>query len=135
MRRHLMHVVHDVECVAVLITELGYPATSADIARRFERIDGHDEQILLVADAGGEAIGPDFDVAVHPYLENDASAEILGLVVTDAQRGRGVGAALVDAAEAWAVRQGCGFLRVRSRVIRERAHAFYERHGFQLDQD
>ena len=121
---------HDVECVATLITELGYPATSADIERRFEGIDGHDDQILLVADAGGEAIGW-IHVAVHPYLQNDASAEILGLVVTGAQRGRGLGAALVDAAESWAVRQGCGFLRVRSRVIRERAHAFYERHGFQ----
>ena len=121
---------HDVECVATLITELGYPATSADIARRFERIDGHDNQLLLVADAGGEAIGW-IHVAVHPYLENDASAEILGLVVRDAQRGRGIGAALVDAAESWAIRQGCGLLRVRSRIIRERAHAFYERHGFQ----
>ena len=120
---------HDVECVSQLITELGYPATAADIARRFERIDGRDHQVLLVADAGGEAIGW-IHVAMHPYLESDASAEILGLVVTDHERGHGIGAALVGAAESWARGQGCGVLRVRSRVTRERAHAFYERHGF-----
>src|SRR5437867_11196284 len=121
---------HDVERVANLVTELGYPATAVDIARRFERIDGCDNQILLVADADGEAVAW-IHVAAHAYLEHDASAEILGLVVTDQQRGGGIGTALVGAAESWALRQGCGLLRVRSRVIRERAHAFYERHGFQ----
>src|SRR3954462_3875845 len=119
----------DIDRVATLVTQLGYPATSLDIVRRFERIDGRDDQILLVADSDAAAIGW-IHVAAHPCLEHDASAEILGLVVADDYRGQGSGAALVKAAEPWAAARGCGILRVRSRIARERAHAFYERCGF-----
>src|SRR3954453_336362 len=120
----------DIDRVAILVTQLGYPATPLEISRRFERIDGRDHHILLVADAGQEAHGW-IHVAAHPSLECDASAEILGLVVADDQRGQGIGAALVTAAESWAAAYGCGILRVRSRIARERAHTFYERNGFE----
>ena len=120
----------DADCVADLLTQLGYPATTGQIARRFERIERERTQALLVADEGGRAVAW-IHVGSHPYLECDASAEILGLVVADGYRSRGIGKALVDAAESWASSQGCGLLRVRSRSTRERAHAFYEREGFQ----
>src|SRR3954468_1888157 len=120
----------DIDRVAILTTQLGYPATASEIARRFERIDGRDNQILLVADADQDAIGW-IHVAAHPSLECDVSAEILGLVVADDHRGHGIGAALVKAAESWAAAYGCGILSVRSRIAREGAHAFYERGGFE----
>src|SRR4051812_14145620 len=91
----------DIDRVAMLTTQLGYPATSADIARRFERIDGRENQMLFVAAVDAGAIGW-IHVAAHLFLECDASAEILGLVVADDQRGQGVGAALVKAGESWA---------------------------------
>jgi GNAT superfamily N-acetyltransferase len=120
----------DVDRVANLLTQLGYPATGPEIARRFERIGGERNQALLIADEAGTAIAW-MHVAVHPYLESDTTAEIVGLVVADGHRSRGIGKALVDAAESWAAAQGCRMLRVRSRIVRERAHAFYERAGFQ----
>lgn len=120
----------DIERVADLMTQLGYPSTPGDIARRFTRIDGRDDQALLVADNGSAVVGW-MHVGAHPYLESDESAEILGLVVAEGQRSRGIGAALVDAAEKWAAQHGCQALRVRSRISRDRAHAFYERGGFQ----
>jgi GNAT superfamily N-acetyltransferase len=120
----------DIESVAALITQLGYPAAPHDIARRFERIDGRDDQALLVADDGRDVVGW-MHVGAHPYLESDESAEILGLVVAEGQRSRGIGAALVRAAEKWAAQHGCQVLRVRSRTTRPRAHAFYERDGFE----
>lgn len=120
----------DADRVADLITQLGYPATGEEIVRRFEQIDGQENQIVLVADEDGAAIAW-IHTAVHPNLERDAAAEILGLVVADDHRGRGVGGALVSAAESWARTRGCLALRVRSRIERERAHAFYERRGFQ----
>ena len=119
----------DVDRVAALTTELGYPSTGEQIARRFAQIDGQPNQIIFVAEEAGDTVAW-LHVAVHPYLENDASAEILGLVVAEDHRDRGIGQALVDAAEAWALAQGCATMRVRSRVTRERAHAFYERDGF-----
>jgi GNAT superfamily N-acetyltransferase len=119
----------DADAVARLTGELGYPATPDQIARRFARIDGRPDQIVLVAEDGGAPIAW-LHVAAHPYLESDATAEILGLVVGEGRRSAGVGAALVAAAETWARRAGCRAMRVRSRITRERAHAFYERAGF-----
>ena len=46
-------------------------------------------------------------------------------------RSLGAGAKLLDAAEAWAREKKCTGMSVRSNVIRERAHAFYERQGYQ----
>ena len=54
----------------------------------------------------------------------------MALVVDESRRGLGIGAALVDAALDWAAGQGFDTLRVRSNVVRERTHAFYERLGF-----
>ena len=120
----------DTDRVAQLMTQLGYPSTSQQIAKRFERIDGQSNQALFVADDEGQVVAS-VHVAANPYLENDPSAEILGLVVADGYRSQGVGRALVSAAEAWAATLGCGLLRVRSNTIRTRAHAFYDRAGFQ----
>jgi len=54
-----------------------------------------------------------------------------GLVVDDKRRSLGAGAMLLAAAERWAKSQGCKSVSVRSNVIRGRAHAFYERHGYE----
>lgn len=119
----------DAEHVAALTTELGYRSTAEQIAQRFARIDGQRQQMVFVAEDSGVVVAW-LHVAVHPYLENDASAEILGLVVAEGHRGRGVGRDLLTTAEAWARSHHCATMRVRSRVARERAHAFYEREGF-----
>jgi GNAT superfamily N-acetyltransferase len=119
----------DVERVAALTGELGYPSTAEEIASRFARIDGQSRQIIFVAEDGGAAVAW-LHVAAHAYLESDPFAEILGLVVAERHRGRGVGRALVSTAEAWARTHHCATIRVRSRIARERAHAFYERDGF-----
>jgi GNAT superfamily N-acetyltransferase len=38
---------------------------------------------------------------------------------------------LLQEAEKWAKRTGCQGMSVRSNVIRERAHQFYEKHGYE----
>src|SRR5689334_15689759 len=111
----------DVDPVADLVTQLGYPASPDDVLRRFKRIDGRNDQAVFVAEDSSRVVGW-LHVAAHPYLESDQSAEILGLVVADGARGRGIGAALVSAAEEWAIENGCHTLRVRSRITRDRAH-------------
>jgi GNAT superfamily N-acetyltransferase len=37
---------------------------------------------------------------------------------------------LLARAERWAREKGCRAIGLRSNVIRDRAHAFYERHGY-----
>lgn len=57
-------------------------------------------------------------------------AIILGLVVASGSRNEGVGTNLLSAAEGWAFGHGAAAVAVRSNVIRDRAHRFYERNGY-----
>jgi GNAT superfamily N-acetyltransferase len=119
----------DAERLAALSTALGYPMTAAEAASRFEELVRHDDHVLLVAEVAGRVEGW-IQVSRTRVFEAPSSAEIAGLVVDAASRGRRIGAALVAAAEAWAAARGCQALRVRCNVVRERAHAFYRRERF-----
>jgi GNAT superfamily N-acetyltransferase len=84
------------------------------------------------------AEGPDGEVVgwvgvyVFRSVETDPYAEISGLVVDEKVRSRGIGRVLLQAAEEWALGQGCDEIAVHSNVIRKRAHAFYEQNGYRL---
>lgn len=119
----------DCAAVSALCGQLGYPATPDEIQARFDAIAARGGAVVLVAENDGSLLGW-IHAAVSPVLEADLYAEIAGLVVDASCRSQGVGAALVEAAEAWARTARCRAMRVRSRVIRERAHAFYERNGY-----
>jgi len=121
--------VSDAERLAALSTELGYPMTAAEAATRFEELARHADHVLLVAEVAGRVEGW-IQVSRTRVFEAPSSAEIAGLVVDAAARGRRIGAALVAAAETWAAERGCGALRVRCNVVRRRAHAFYRRERF-----
>lgn len=71
-------------------------------------------------------------VAPTLSLESGPGLEISGLIVDPDLRRRGVGLALVQAAIVWARERGAQRLRVRSRIEREGALAFYQRLGFEL---
>jgi GNAT superfamily N-acetyltransferase len=121
---------YDAAAIAALATELGYPATRQAIAVRLAGIEAEPHSRVFVAEnVDGEVIAW-LHVAVRAQLTEDSSAEILGLVVADGERSFGIGAALLGVAESWARQLGCAQVRVRSRVERERAHAFYRRAGF-----
>lgn len=115
--------------LARLSTQLGYPMTPDQAVARLAELNGHGDHLLLVARSGGRAAGW-LQVSRTRIFETPDSAEIAGLVVDEAQRGHGIGPRLLRAAEEWARRAGCRALRVRSNVIRERAHAFYRREGY-----
>ncbi|HEY6939952.1 GNAT family N-acetyltransferase [Dokdonella sp.] len=121
---------YDAAAIAGLCGELGYPATRPQIVSRLAAIETAGQGCVLVAeDAIGALVGW-LHVGQHVSLTGDAEGEILGLVVREDARGRGIGAALVAASEDWALAHGCARMRVRSRVERERAHRFYDRAGY-----
>jgi GNAT superfamily N-acetyltransferase len=63
-------------------------------------------------------------------LVADLYAEVGGLVVDENHRGRGIGRILMQHAEQWARGRGCETVCVRSNVVRERAHVFYQGIGY-----
>jgi len=123
----------DAERIAHLAGELGYPSTSAQIVTRLRQLKPASKHAVFVADAKDAAMGLVgwLHVSVSHLLESDIRAEVNGLIVADGQRSAGAGAKLLEAAEDWARRHGCQGMNVRSNVVRERAHGFYERNGYE----
>jgi GNAT superfamily N-acetyltransferase len=116
--------------LASLAGELGYPTTAAEMRVRLRRVKPAANNAILVAEADGEVIGW-AHVSVSYLLEVPLRAEINGLVVSESSRSLGTGTRLLEAAEAWARTKKCEGMSVRSNVIRDRAHAFYERNGYE----
>jgi GNAT superfamily N-acetyltransferase len=115
----------DASEIARLSGELGYPSTPDQVAARMAAIAKY-QGTAFVADAGSHLEGF-VHVEVRAHLESDLFAEISGLVVDARARSRGVGARLVARAETWAREQGMVLMRVRSNMLREHAHRFYDR--------
>ena len=123
----------DAERIARLSGELGYPATAAQVAARLRQLKPTSKHAVFVAESPDAARGLIgwLHVSVSLLLELDMRAEVNGLIVAEGHRSAGAGARLLEAAEEWARRRGCSGMNVRSNVIRERAHEFYERNGFE----
>jgi GNAT superfamily N-acetyltransferase len=120
----------DAPAVACLADELGYPTTVAQALARIERALARPDEGAFVAEyKDGSVIGWVHVFAAH-RLESDSFAEIGGLVVDEARRRQGVGAALLSAAERWAAERGYARVVVRSNTVRVEARRFYERRGF-----
>jgi len=117
--------------IAQLAGQLGYSSTAEEIARRLAAMEKSLEQGVFVADSGDGRIAGWIGIFVQHTVESDACVEVSGLVVDEHCRSRGVGLRLLERAEQWAREKGCRAVRLRSNVIRGRAHAFYERHGYE----
>lgn len=120
----------DAEQIAQLCGQLGYPATSSETEERLRAVSRSSEHVVYVAEVGGRLVGW-IHVYARPSLTTEYSAEVAGLVVDEQYRSGGVGQALLAEAERWAKDKGCRSVRLRSNVTRERAHAFYERLGYE----
>ena len=121
----------DAARLAMLSGELGYPATSSEIKARLRQLRPASSDAVFVAEDGtGEVIGW-LHASVTPLLEVPLRAEVNGLVVAEGHRSAGAGAQLLEAAENWARKKKCVNMSVRSNVLRERAHKFYERQGYE----
>jgi GNAT superfamily N-acetyltransferase len=120
----------DAAPLAELSGELGYPATEKEIRARLAQLKPKALHAVFVANAGGAIIGW-IHVSRNYLLETPVRAEVNGLVVSSTARSQGAGKALLAAAEDWARKQKCVGMSVRSNVIRERAHGFYLREGYE----
>lgn len=122
----------DLEMVTELCAQLGYPAAPDQLAHRFELVLEQPQNALFVAeDTDGERVAGWVHVAGRIYLADEPFAQVAGIVVDERERSRGVGRALMMAAEAWATTHGYDEVRLWSNIVRERAHHFYEQLGYE----
>lgn len=116
--------------LAELSGQLGYPSTAEQIRQRLKAIADFPESAIFVAASGNQVAGF-VGVQVLHTLEADQRVEVTALVVLEEFRSRGVGKLLMARAEEWARSQRCTIIGLRSNVIRERAHSFYQRLGYE----
>jgi len=121
----------DAPKLADLSSQLGYPTTSAEIAKRLRNLKPASQNALFVAESNDFGVVGWAHVSVTHLMEIGTRAELNGLIVAEGQRSLGAGAHLLKAVEDWARKHGCPSMSVRSNVIRERAHKFYERQGYE----
>lgn len=123
--------IDDVSEIARLLTQLGYPTTVDDLRERWQEWGDEGNNALVAESETGDLSGVctlHFTRVLH---RPKPVGRITAMVVDEAERGRGIGRKLVEAAERELTRVGCGMLEVTSNVRRVEAHAFYESLGFE----
>jgi GNAT superfamily N-acetyltransferase len=119
----------DAESITDLTTQLGYPSSFDEIARRLAAILSDPHHAIFIAEVDGMTVGW-VHCVVALSLTADTPAEISGLVIDQNHRSRGIGRELLCRAEQWAREQKCPTIRLRSNITRDRAHSFYQNLGY-----
>ncbi len=117
--------------LARLLTALGHPTAAVAITARFWEWAAAGNTALVAARADGTLAGV---ATLHQMIvlhRPRPVGRITALVVDPSVRRRGIGRALVAAAEAALTASGCGLLEITSNVCLADAHAFYERLGYE----
>lgn len=115
-----------------LLAALGYPEEAAGAAPRLAAMLRSGQAcVLLAEDAAGDALLGLLALHWGEMLHLAGPVARIGtLVVAEAARGGGIGAALVRAAAARARAEGCTLLEVTTGRRRERTRRFYAAQGF-----
>lgn len=121
----------DAPALAVLCTELGYPCSPAEMGRRLCQVLPRGDHAVFVAEPDGVGVIGWVHVFRSELLERDSQAEIGELVVSAVYHGRGAGRLLMQEAERWAAARGMEAVFLRSNVVRDGAHVFYHRIGYE----
>ncbi|MEO8579068.1 MAG: GNAT family N-acetyltransferase [Gemmatimonadales bacterium] len=121
----------DAAPISRMLNQLEHPASPAEIPERIEKLHARPGTIVLVAESDGAVVGV---VTVHlfPSLHSrEPVAWLTTVVVEENSRGKGVGSALVQRAEEWAIQQGAARITLTSALHRKRAHEFYKARSYE----
>jgi GNAT superfamily N-acetyltransferase len=117
--------------LARLLTLLGHPTDPASITTKWSAWREEGNAAIVAVGANDSLVGLATLHTMTVLHRTKPLGRITALVVDEPARGRGVGRALVAAAEERFVRAGCGLLEVTSNLRRADAHAFYEHLGYE----
>jgi ribosomal protein S18 acetylase RimI-like enzyme len=122
---------NDASELAVLMCELGYETKRTEMETRLKLILSNPAYKTLVATLDGRVCGMIGTLTSPSYEHNDAGGRILALVTLSGARRRGIGRALIAAAERDFVQKGIRRVALDTRLTREDAHRFYESLGYE----
>jgi len=120
----------DAATVAVLVTQLGYPSDVSQVLARMRRVQDDPDIRMLVAENDAGIVGM-IGIMVFPAFHRDGlHGYVTAMVVDQTVRGGGIGAALLQAGEAWFAERGVKRVNLTTALHREEAHVFYEKNGY-----
>lgn len=122
-------VLEDAEDIARLTVQLGYPASTAATLQNLAIIFKNPNEKMMVAIDKEKCVGW-AQVSHTTRVETGSFGEIVGLVVDDQYRNKGIGKRLIDHCKRWCIDKGVSTLRLRSNIKRKEAHEFYYHLGF-----
>jgi GNAT superfamily N-acetyltransferase len=98
----------------------------------FRRMSEYPSYVIYVARRGEDVVGT-FSLIIMENLGHvgASSALVENVLVDERCRSEGIGTAMMHFAMEQARRAGCYKLALSSNLVRERAHAFYDRLGFE----
>lgn len=120
----------DVFELARLLSPLGYPITADDVAAVWEAWEA-EGNFALVVEGEDSLLGAITLHRMHVLHRPTPVGRITSLAVDPSARGRGLGRALLRAAEDALRRAGCGLVEVTSHARRTEAHDFYAHVGYE----
>ena len=121
--------------LARLSSLLGYPIKEDELAKILAIMDTDGDHAVLVVEKDPTYLAGFGHVFLTRRLFLAPFAELGGLIVDEDNRGKGLGAVLLETAEQWAQEQGVSVMRIRSNILREGAKEFYLNLGYQVNKE
>ena len=120
-----------INLLSLINNELGYPGLTLEILTvKISEMKKAGNYFIFVASVNNEAVG--FISAIQEItLEMQSSYfRIIGLAVSKANQGKGIGSMLLNYMEQFASDRGVCYFTLSSGLQRLDAHAFYEHNGY-----
>ena len=113
-----------------LTNQLGYPSTLEKICEIMDLVLAHNDHQVFIAEKENTIVGyihliQSMRIGSNPFVE------IAAFIIDESLRSIGVGSSLIRESERWTSGLGIKDIRIRSNIIRQEAHNFFQKRGFQ----
>ena len=119
----------DCSGITTMTKLLGYPSSEDKVCQILEMVIKHPDHQIFVAH-GDDQVAGYIHLVCSIRMGSEPFVEIAALFVHEVFQGKGVGSALIKAATNWAQEKDHRIIRIRSNIVRKKAHKFFMRNGF-----
>ncbi len=113
-----------------LTNQLGYPSTLEKICEIMDLVLAHNDHQVFIAENENTIVGY-IHLIQSMRIDSNPFVEIAAFIIDESSRSIGVGSSLIRESERWTSGLGIKDIRIRSNIIRQEAHNFFQKRGYQ----
>jgi GNAT superfamily N-acetyltransferase len=121
----------DISACRLLLSQLGYDLTLQEMKRRYDAIREKQDHAVFVGEQDRRVVAL-LHLYERPAFDKPPEVIVQALVVDQYRRRTGVGKAMMNMAQRWALDRGFSSVALTSSVSRSDAHSFYNRIGYNV---